>query len=118
MLLAGCGSGAGAGSSSFPLATSASSSPSSTASGTTRPSPVATAPLTGLPAGSAAALASPIVVVDVQVIGGGVGLRGVGQADVVYQEFDNPGISRLIAAFQSQDATVGPVAATAQPVAT
>jgi len=83
------------------------------ASVTARPGQSANAPLTGLPAASAAALTSPIVVVDVGVLSGGAGLRGVGQADLVYQEFDNPGISRLIAAFQSQDAMVGPVAATA-----
>jgi Protein of unknown function (DUF3048) N-terminal domain/Protein of unknown function (DUF3048) C-terminal domain len=111
LLLAACSSGAGAAApstSSSAVATTASPSPSPT-----RPPVVPIAPLTGQPARSAAALTRPIVVVDVGFTGDGAGLRGVGQADLIYQEFDNPGVSRLIAAFQSQDATtVGPVAPT------
>jgi Protein of unknown function (DUF3048) C-terminal domain/Protein of unknown function (DUF3048) N-terminal domain len=111
LLLAACGSGAGA---SDPSGSTSPVSPSTSASPAgTRPAPAPTQPLTGLPAGSAAALTRPIVVVDVGFVGDGSGLRGVGQADLVYQEFDTPGLSRLIAAFQSADATVGPVAATA-----
>ena len=111
LLLAACGSGGvstSPGASTSPSTGTTSASPSST-----RTASIPTAPLTGLPAGSAAALTRPIVVVDVGFLGNGSGLRGVGQADLIYQEFDNPGISRLIAAFQSADAVVGPVAATA-----
>ena len=111
LLLAACSSGAGA---SGPNAsTSVSASSASPSPSTTRSAPVAVAPLTGQPAPSAAALTRPIVVVDVTFTGNGSGVRGVGQADLIYQEFPNPGVSRLIAGFQSQDATsVGPVAAT------
>jgi hypothetical protein len=53
------------------------------------------------------------VVVDVGMIGSGTGLRGIDRADLVYQEFNRAGSSRLVAAYQSTDAVVGPVAATA-----
>ncbi len=114
LLLAACGGGASASgpNGSTSQAPSTSGSPAVSAA-STRPTPVSTAPLTGLPVSSTADLTRPIVVVDVGVSGNGSTVRGVGQADLVYQEFPNPGISRLIAAFQSQDATVGPVAATA-----
>jgi hypothetical protein len=64
------------------------------------------APLTGLPSGSAADAARPAVAVVV-----GAGPRGLGSADVVFQEFSAP--VRYIAVFQSRRASgVGPVAST------
>jgi Protein of unknown function (DUF3048) C-terminal domain/Protein of unknown function (DUF3048) N-terminal domain len=64
------------------------------------------APLTGLPAGSAADAARPAVAVVV-----GAGARGLGSADVVFQEFAAP--VRYIAVFQSRRASgVGPVTST------
>ena len=70
--------------------------------------------LTGLPLATAADVARPIVVVDIAVGPGTPFARGLGQADVVYQEFDNAGTSRLICAFQSTEApSIGPVTTTA-----
>jgi hypothetical protein len=64
------------------------------------------APLTGLPAGSAADAARPAVAVVV-----GAAPRGLGSADVVFQEFSAP--VRYIAVFQSRRASgVGPVTST------
>jgi Protein of unknown function (DUF3048) C-terminal domain/Protein of unknown function (DUF3048) N-terminal domain len=111
-VLAACSSGSGAagptGSSAGASPTQSSASPSQSPS--TAPAAAATSPLTGQPA-SAAVLARPAVVVVVAV-GTGRTVRGVAQADVVYQEFDHPGTSRLVAAYQTQDAVVGPVTTT------
>ena len=112
LLLAACGGGSPAVTpSSTP--TGSSSSPTATASTT----PTATAPaaagrgtLTGLPMATVAALDRPIVVIDVGFPAGRAAPSGINLADVVYQEFDRPGRSRLVAVYQSQDAgTVGPV---------
>ena len=93
--------------------TGSSSSPTPTASTTptsTAPSVAGHGTLTGLPMASTAAIDRPIVVVDVGFLAGRAAPSGLGQADVVYQEFDRPGRSRLVVVFQSQDAgTVGPV---------
>lgn len=113
LLLAGCSAGAstpGSTGTGSPFPTG-SATPTVSATGSATPAP--TTPLTGQPASSAAALARPIVVVDVTMTGTGANLRGIGLADLVYQEFDRPGTSRLIAAYQSRDASVGPVASTA-----
>ena len=92
-----------------------SGSPTPTAS--VSPTPVAPAgygTLTGLAMASAAAVNRPIVVIDVGTGGGRPAPVGLSQSDVVYQEFDGPGRSRLIVGYQSQDAgTVGPVTTTA-----
>ena len=111
LLLAACSAGAGA---AAPGASTSAAAPSASPStSATKLAVVPLLPLTGQPAASAAALTRPIVVVDVTFTGNGAGIRGVGQADLIYQEFPNPGVSRLVAGFQSQDApSVGPVAAT------
>jgi hypothetical protein len=87
-------------------------SPSATHSSTSTPktdgSSHPAAPLTGLPAASAAGAASPAVAVIVS----GPAPAGLGPADVVYQEITSPS-ARYIAVFQSrQSGAVGPVTAT------
>jgi hypothetical protein len=115
VLLAGCSggsSGPGPGSSasgSVPTATS----PAPTQSASATATPVGQAPLTGLPVTSLLALTRPVVGVAVSYVPGAA-TAGLGAADVVYQEFDRAGHSRLVALYQSTDAvSVGPVAATA-----
>lgn len=115
-LLAGCGGStsgpAGAATSASP--TGPSPSPSASSSPTTSPAPteVGRAPLTGLPVADAARLARSTVAVVVGLIPGHA-VTGVRSADLVYAEFDRPGHTRLLALYQSTDAYVGPVAATA-----
>jgi hypothetical protein len=74
------------------------------------PTPAFVYPLTGLPAGTgAAASALPVVVL----VAGGPGTTGLGAADVLFEEFDGTGVTRVLAMYQSKDATgVGPVIAT------
>ena len=114
LLLAACSGGATA---ATPIG-SGSTGPSS-ASPKATPSPSRAAPagygtLTGLPMASAAQVDRPIVVIDIGLGPGRPAPKGLAQADVVYQEFDAAGRSRLIAVYQSQDAgAVGPVVATA-----
>jgi hypothetical protein len=81
---------------------SASASPTASAATATRPP----APLTGLPASSAAAAGKPAVAVDL----GGTDPAGLGSADVVFQEFSTP--VRYVAVYQSRQADAGPVAST------
>ena len=65
------------------------------------------APLTGLPAASAAAAGSPAVALAVA----GAGPRGLSQADVVFEEISHP--VRYIAVFQSRlPPAVGPITST------
>ena len=114
LALAAC---SGAGSAAAPTGsttpTTSTSAPTTSQSPTASAGPAGFGTLTGLPMATAAQLARPIVVVDVAVGPGRPFARGLNQADVVYQEFDNPGSSRLICAFQSTDAgSIGPVATT------
>jgi Protein of unknown function (DUF3048) N-terminal domain/Protein of unknown function (DUF3048) C-terminal domain len=102
VVAAGCGQavpnpvGPGGGSS------SPSSTPSSSASAVSSSHPPA--PLTGLPAASAAGAAKPAVALMVS----GSSPQGLGSADVVYEEISSP--VRYIAVYQSsQSATVGPI---------
>jgi Protein of unknown function (DUF3048) C-terminal domain len=78
---------------------SASPTPSASSSG-----PVA--PLTGLPAASAAAAGRPAVALDLA----GPDPAGLTSADLVFQEFSAP--TRYIAVFQSKTATAGPITGT------
>lgn len=71
---------------------------------------VAIAPLTGLPALSPSMATRPAVIVKIDNDAAAVPQSGVDQADVVYEEVVEGGITRLLAVFQSQDAAVvGPV---------
>jgi Protein of unknown function (DUF3048) N-terminal domain/Protein of unknown function (DUF3048) C-terminal domain len=113
VLLSGCSggsSGSGPGSSaSASVPTATSTTPTSSAA----PTPVGLAPLTGLPVTTRLALDRQVVGVAVSYVPGAA-TAGLSAADVVYQEFDRAGHSRLVALYQSTDAvSVGPVTATA-----
>ena len=112
LLLAACGGGSAAVTpSSSPTGSSSSPTPSTSTTPTaSTPAVAGRGTLTGLPMATVAALNRPIVVVDVGFTAGQAAPSGINQADVVYQEFDRSGRSRLVAVYQSQDTgTVGPV---------
>ena len=76
-------------------------------------SPTIRYPLTGRAAPSAQAATRPIVAVAVQSAVGRAASSGLDKADQVYAYFPAPRRQRLLAVFQSQDASrVGPVAGT------
>jgi hypothetical protein len=67
-------------------------------------------PLTGEPAGAAATLHRPALVVKIDNVDAARPQTGVGSADVVYEEMVEGGVTRLAAVFQSVDAgPLGPV---------
>ena len=104
LLAAGCGGGPAA--SLQPAGTAPTSAATPTAKATA-PAAAAgpVAPLTGLPA-SAAVAARPAVAVRVP-LDGGIGLN---DADLVYQEYEQAALPRVLAVFQSRDAAeIGPV---------
>lgn len=69
-----------------------------------------TAPLTGLPDPGGAALTRPALTIKIENTPEALPQWGVDQADVVYEEIVNGGITRLAAVFNSQaPAKVGPV---------
>ena len=75
---------------------------------TTRPPPPL-APLTGLPQPHPSQLHAPAVVVKIDNVDAARPQTGVNQADVVYEELVEGGLTRLAAVFQSQyPAVVGP----------
>jgi hypothetical protein len=116
LLLAACSGGASgvtpAASDSFSPSLSQSPTPSASATPTATPAGYGT--LTGLPMATAAQVDRPIVVIDIAAGTGRPFGEGLDAADVIYQEFDGTGHSRLIAVFQSKDAgIVGPLAQTA-----
>jgi hypothetical protein len=77
---------------------------------TTQPPPPPTEPLTGLPRGNQAQLNAVAVVVKVDNVDQARPQTGINQADVVYEELVEGGLTRLAAIFQSQyPAQVGPV---------
>jgi hypothetical protein len=78
---------------------------------TTKAAPVyPTAPLTGLPDPSGSALLRPALTVKIENTPQALPQWGIDQADVVYEEIVNGGITRLAAIFNSQaPAKVGPV---------
>lgn len=81
-----------------------------TTSTTTTAPPPPLAPLTGLPALSASTAIRPAVIVKIDNDTAARPQSGVDQADVVYEEVVEGGITRYLAVFQSQDADiVGPV---------
>jgi len=80
----------------------------STTTTTTTPSPVA--PLTGLPDPGGAALTRPALTVKIENTPQALPQWGISQADDVYEEIVNGGITRLAAIFNSQaPAKIGPV---------
>ena len=69
-----------------------------------------TAPLTGLPDPGGAALTRPALTVKIENTPEALPQWGINQADVVYEEIVNGGITRLAAIFNSQaPAKIGPV---------
>lgn len=114
MALAGCGSGSSGAGDTFHPQSSASATASRSASAVAS-SPAAT-PLTGQPVAATADAARVAVAVTVRASSGDPAPVGLGSADVVYQEFNNPGSARYVAVFQSHAAaSVGPVGET-EPV--
>jgi Protein of unknown function (DUF3048) N-terminal domain/Protein of unknown function (DUF3048) C-terminal domain len=87
------------------------STPPGTTTTTTKPAPhYATAPLTGLPDPSGTALARSALTIKVENTPQALPQWGINEADVVYEEIVNGGITRLAAIFNSQaPGKVGPV---------
>jgi hypothetical protein len=107
--MTGCG---GSGHPSAPVATSSLSPSAAPSSAAPTTGPGLVAPLTGLPA-TAAAAARPAMAVTVGLAPGAPAAAGLTEADIVYTEFAERGLTRLIAVFQSRDAArVGPVTST------
>ena len=89
---------------------SASGAPTTTSTTTTTAPHYPTAPLTGLPDPGGAALTRPALTVKIENTPEALPQWGVAQADVVYEEIVNGGITRLAAIFNSHaPAKVGPV---------
>lgn len=78
---------------------------------TTAPPPVLHWPLTGLPGADDAGLARPALAVKIDNLDGGARPQlGLNQADVVYEERVEGGVTRFLAVFHSTDAApIGPV---------
>lgn len=111
-LAAACGGG-----STKPLA-AGTNSPSPTASATPTPSPTAPAvyPLTGLPVTNAATANRPALSVKIDNVDGALPQAGLNKADIVTDILVEGGLTRLMATFQSQDASlIGPIRS-ARPV--
>jgi Protein of unknown function (DUF3048) N-terminal domain/Protein of unknown function (DUF3048) C-terminal domain len=93
-----------------PATTTSTTAPPSTTTTTTQPPSPPVSPLTGLPPSSASQLLAPAVVVKIDNIDVARPQSGIGQADVVYEEMVEGGLTRLAAVFQSSYPTVvGPV---------
>lgn len=91
-----------------PPPTTVTTLPAPTTTSTTLPPP--TAPLTGLPQPDKAQLNAVAVVVKIDNIAAALPQTGPNQADVVYEELVEGGLTRLAGVFQSQYPTVvGPV---------
>jgi len=87
-----------------------SASASSTAPASTTTTVPPTFPLTGLPAGASPNLNRPALVVKIENVDEARPQSGLVEADVVYEEVVEAGLSRLVVVFQSKDADpVGPV---------
>ena len=81
-----------------------SASPTTTTSTTTTTTtPPPTSPLTGLPDPSGTALTRPALTVKIENTPEALPQWGIDQADVVYEEIVNGGITRLAAIFYSQE---------------
>ncbi len=93
-----------------PAATTGAPAAATTTSPNPTTPPSALAPLTDLAAQSPAQLSAPAVVIKIDNVAGALPQTGVGQADVVYEEMVEGGLTRLAAIFQSAyPAEVGPV---------
>ena len=91
------------------MSTSATTSPPTTVKPVSHRAVAVVAPLTGLPATRTAAR-RPAVVVKIDNLQAALPQTGTNQADVVYEEMVEGGLTRLAAVFQSDYApTVGPV---------
>lgn len=102
-LVAGCG-----GSNKKAAAPSTTAPPTTVAPTTTLPPPVS--PLTGLHQPNAAQLRAPAVVIKIDNVDQARPQTGINQADIVYEELVEGGLTRLAAVFQSDYPTVvGPV---------
>jgi hypothetical protein len=113
LLLAACGGGTDVPEPSSTPTTSSTTSTSASPSASPSAQSAGDLPLTGIPTTSTAALTRPAVGVAVEMVPGHA-LSGLGTADLVYVEFDRARHARLIAMYQSGDATsVGPVTGTA-----
>lgn len=83
---------------------------STTASTTTTTTEPPVAPLTGVPEGDEARRSRPALLVKVDNTAKAMSVHeGLDQADIVFVEQVEHGVTRLAAAFQSEDAVVGPV---------
>lgn len=90
--------------------TKGASSPTTTSTTTTTAPNYPTAPLTGLPDPSGTALTRPALTIKVENTPQALPQWGINEADVVYEEIVNGGITRLAAVFNSQaPGKVGPV---------
>ncbi len=77
---------------------------------TTTTTPLPVAPLTGLPVSSPSVLTRSAVVIKIDNVLGALPQTGVNEADVVYEEMVEGGLTRLAAVFQSQlPDPVGPI---------
>jgi hypothetical protein len=85
--------------------------PATTTTTKPKPRPAApTAPLTGLPQPDKAQLRAPAVVVKIDNVDPARPQTGIREADIVYEELVEGGLTRLAAVYQSQyPPTVGPV---------
>lgn len=93
-----------------PPVTTVPSTSTTLAPATTTTTPPRVAPLTGLPEASSAQLSAPAVVVKIDNVDAARPQTGLNQADVVYEEEVEGGLTRLGAIFQSTyPALVGPV---------
>jgi hypothetical protein len=111
-VLAGCGGHHKLALQKPPPPTSPTSAATTSTSTTTRPKPKPkpVLPLTGLPPTSAAQLRNPAVIVKIDNIDAARPQTGPNQADIVYEELVEGGLTRLAAVFQSAYPTVvGPV---------
>jgi hypothetical protein len=94
----------------YHFSTTKSASAPTTTSTTTTTVPIPDAPLTGLPDPSGTALTRPALTIKVENTPQALPQWGINEADVVYEEIVNGGITRLAAVFNSQaPAKVGPV---------
>jgi len=93
-----------------PSSTSATTAATTTTTTRPKPKPKPVQPLTGLPATSAAQASNPAVIVKIDNIDAARPQTGPNQADIVYEELVEGGLTRLAAVFQSGYPTVvGPV---------
>lgn len=84
--------------------TTAAPPPATDPATTTTPPPPPTDPLTGLPAGDPAHQARPVLAIKIDNAGPVRPQFGINQADVVYEEQVEGGLTRFAALFHSQDA--------------